>query len=185
MKRKTNVLYVWGYNGSPDSSSVTNLKQVLGKEYNVISDYYAQYNPKEAITDINYYIKTHNIDILVGSSLGGYLALQIPNIKKVIINPCLHPEVELELLKDENGEPCVPQHIVDFYKDYIKEHDVWEAFTNNDDTVFIMGTEDELLGTKYVDEVKEHSSNVNLVNQGHHNTKESIEEFVVPVIKSM
>ena len=62
--------------------------------------------------------------------------IQIPNIKKVIINPCLHPEVELELLKDENGEPCVPQHIVDFYKDYIKEHDVWEAFTNNDDTVF-------------------------------------------------
>ena len=121
---------------------------------------------------------------MIGSSLGGYLALQIPNIKKVIINPCLHPEVELELLKDDSGEHCVPQHIVDFYKDYIKEHNVWEKFTN-DDTVFIIGTDDELLGTKYVEEIKEYSSNVNLVNQGHHNTKESLSNYVVPVIKNI
>ena len=184
MKRKINVFYVWGYNGSPESSTVSNLKQLLGKEYNVISDYYAQYNPKEAITDINYYIKKHNIDILVGSSLGGYIIMQIPNIKKVIINPCLHPENELELLKDENGEACVPQHIIDFYKDYIKDHDVWENF-NNDESVFVMGTDDELLGTKYVNEVKEHSDSVNLVNQGHHNTKESLSNYVVPVIKNI
>ena len=115
MKRKINIFYVWGYNGSPESQTVSNLKELLGDDYNIISDYYAQYDPAEAIIDINYFIKHYNIDILVGSSLGGYLTMQVPNIKKVIINPCVHPEIELELLKDESNEPCVPQHIINFY----------------------------------------------------------------------
>jgi predicted esterase YcpF (UPF0227 family) len=92
------------------SSILKNLKELLGKEYNVVSDYYAQYNPEEAINDIKYYIEQYKVDILVGSSLGGYITLQIPGIKKVIINPCLYPNIELPLLKDEEGNPAVPAH---------------------------------------------------------------------------
>lgn len=183
MRKKINVFYVWGYGGSPESNNIKYLQDALGNEYNVVSDYYAQYNPEEAIKDINYYIKKYKIDILVGSSLGGYITLQIPNIKRVIINPCLYPNIELPLLKDEDGEPSVPEHINEFYSKYINEHNVWE--NNSDDIIFIMGEDDELFGTKYVDEIKEHSQNVYLVKQGHHNTQESITTFVAPQIKEL
>lgn len=184
MSKKLNVFYVWGYGGSPDSKTVKNLKELLGKKYNVISDYYAQYNPEEAIKDIKYYIEQYKIDILVGSSLGGYIVLQIPGIKKVIINPCLYPNIELPLLKDEEGDDAVPAHIIDFYEKYISNHDVWENF-NNDETVFVMGNNDELFGMKYFDEITEHSNNVKISEQGHHNTKTSLKEYVVPIIKSL
>lgn len=182
MSKKLNVFYVWGYGGSPESSTVKNLQDLLGKEYNVVSDYYAQYNPEEAINDINYFIEQYKIDILVGSSLGGYLVMQIPDIKKIIINPCLYPTVELPILKDENDEPSVPEHIIDFYTKWHDKHNVWENFSD-DNTTFIMGEHDELFGTKYVDEIKEHSTKVHLVRQGHHNTRESLAQYVVPVIK--
>ena len=184
MSKKVNMFYVWGYGGAPDSTTVTNLKDLLGKDYNVVSDYYAQYNPEEAIKDINYYIEHYKVDILVGSSLGGYLALQIPGIKKVIINPCLYPNIELPLLKDDDGNEAVPSHIVDFYEKYISEHNVWENF-NNEETVFVMGNNDELLGMKYFDEISEHSNKIKISEQGHHNTLNSLREYVVPVIKSL
>ena len=98
MKRKINVFYVWGYNGSPESSTVSNLKQLLGKEYNVISDYYAQYNPKEAITDINYYIKKHNIDTLfpvpslfleqMCQERAGRIAIKLPPLRTSHVLSC-------------------------------------------------------------------------------------------------
>lgn len=184
MSKKINVFYVWGYGGSPMSNSVKYLQDALGKEYKVISDYYAQYNPEEAIKDINYFIKKHKIDILVGSSLGGYITLQIPNIKRVIINPCLYPNIELPLLKDEEGNEAVPAHIVEFYEKFISNHDVWENF-NNDETVFVMGNNDELFGMKYFDEITKHSNKVKISEQGHHNTETSLREYVAPIIKSL
>ena len=184
MSKKINVFYVWGYGSSPESHTVKDLQDLLGDDYNVVSDYYAQYNPEEAINDIKYHIQEKKIDILVGSSLGGYIAMQIPHIKKVIINPCICPLYELPLLTDEAGEPCVPPHIVDFYFNWDNKHNVWETF-NNSETVFIMGEDDEVFGTKYIEEVKEHSTKVNVVKQGHQNTRESVEQFVVPVIKKI
>ena len=50
--KKINVFYVWGVGGSPESSTVEYLQEALGEKYNVISDFYAQYNPVEAISDL-------------------------------------------------------------------------------------------------------------------------------------
>lgn len=205
--KKVNVFFVWGYGSSPESSAVKYLKETLGDDYNVMSDYYAQYNPEEAIIDIENYIKEKNIDILVGSSLGGYITLQIPNIKKVIINPCLHPEIVLPTLtedvekKDDKGNivldkdgnkiietvKSVPEHIIKYYSNYISQNDVWNKYNAQEDarTVWVIGKHDELLKDMFVDEVTEHAANVVRSEQGHHNTFESIVEFVVPEIKKM
>lgn len=184
MKRKTNVLYVWGYGGSPLSHTVKHLKKYLGKDFNVYSEFYAQYDPVNAIIDINYYIEKYKIDLVIGSSLGAFLTLQLPNnVQKVMINPCLYPNIELPLLKNEQGEQDVPQHIVDFYATYINEHNIWEY--DNDSNIFIMGDEDELLGLKYVSEINSHKGTVHIVKQGHHNTEESVRDFVVPIINKL
>lgn len=207
MGKKKNILYVWGYNSSPESHTVKYLQNGLGENYNVISDFYAQYNPSDALFDINAIIADNHIDLVVGSSLGGYLTMQLTNVPKVIINPCVHPEVELEKLTQtvqkttgsgkpvfyKNGKPImetiksVPEHIVNFYKQYISEHNVWETYNDIEDkhTVFVIGDSDELLGDKYVNEVKSHATKVIRSHQKHSNTQESINNFVVPEIKKL
>lgn len=185
MKKRINVFYVWGYNSSPESTTRKYLQELLGKNYNVISDYYAQYNPVEAVKDIEYYVKEYDVDILVGSSLGGFIVLQTEtNIPKIIINPCLYPNIELPKLVNTENEPIVPEHIVDFYTSFVNDNNIWGKF-NNENTTFILGSDDEVLGTKYVDEIKSYSENVHIVAQGHKNTKESLKEYVVPIIKTL
>lgn len=185
MEKKT-VFYIWGYGSSPDSQTIKNLKSLLNKkQYNVCSDFYAQYNPKEAIFDLNNLLEQYKPDVVVASSLGGYLALQLKGYKKIIINPCIRPDIELPKLNEK--ENTVPQHIIDYYMQYLKEHDVWEMFDNNEkeNTVFVLGDKDELFGDKYKEEIEQHSSNVVISKQGHHNTKESLNDFVVPIIKTI
>lgn len=199
MNKKKTIFYIWGYGSGPNSNTIKYLKNTLGKTYNVISDFYAQYNPKEALFDIENIIKDNDVDLIVASSLGGYLAMQLTGIPKVIINPCVRPDIELPKLTedipvtDDNGEstvqtvPAVPPHIIEYYTEYIKQHNVWENYSEEEDThtVWVFGDNDELLGDRYVDEVKSHASNIVISHQGHGNTQQSINEFVVPAIKKL
>ena len=191
--KKINVFYVWGVGGSPESSTVEYLQEALGEKYNVISDFYAQYNPVEAISDLTTYIKDKKIDLIVGSSLGAFISLQLPNIPKILINTCLHPETELEKLTTDVENPetheietvkAVPEHIVKFYKDYVESNNIWSNF-NKDNTVFVFGDNDELFEDRFWDEIKSYSTNIVFSKQGHHNTKESIRDYVAPEIKKI
>lgn len=184
MSKKKNVFFVWGFGGSPDSPVVTSLRKLLGKDYKVISDYYAQYDPNEAKNDLKQFVKEYKIDIIIGSSLGGFNVMILDvDIPKIIINPCVHPEIELPLLKDENGNECVPEHMVKFYSEYMSKQNIWEHIS--DDDIFVLGENDEVFGLKYLDEIKNHCKNVNITKQGHHNTNESINEYLIPIIKTL
>lgn len=204
MSKKTNVFIVWGYGSGPESTLVKSLQKILPKnKYNVISDFYAQYDPNEALTDLNNYIKDYNVDIIVGSSLGAFLTMQIDTtLPKILINPCVRPDIELPLLMqdveklDSNGEkvlddngnpvmekvPTVPQHIVDNYTKYVNSHNIFENISKNDLNVGIFGTMDELLGDRYVQIIQEHIDIIEAEGMGHHNTFESTKNFVAPEI---
>lgn len=192
MKNKKTVLYIWGYGSSPESKTIQYLKESLGKNYNVVSDYYAQYNPVDALIDIKNIIKETKPDIIVASSLGGYLALHIYGIPKVIINPTLYPSKDLKTLKDSEGNSVVPKHIIDYYESYEHNNDNDYVFNNwkseeNNITRFVMASYDEVLGSKYLDDIINFTSKpVALAeNQGHSNTPESIKKYVVPFIKEL
>lgn len=124
---KLKILYVWGYGDSPDSEYIKQLKDGLdSKNFTVISDYYAQYSPKEAVNDLNNIIKENKIDLVIGENLGGYLiTLLNKDLQKVLINPIFDPVVELPeyriTTKNDKGEeiemPMVPEHIIKFYKE--------------------------------------------------------------------
>ena len=180
MSKKKNVFFVWGFGGSPDSPIVTSLRKLLGKDYKVISDYYAQYSPIEATNDLTQFIKDYKIDIIIGTSLGAFNVMVLDtSIPKVIINPCLHPEIELPLLKNENDEECVPEHMTKFYSEFVSENNIWEHIS--DKTTFILNENDEEFGLKYLDEIKAHCENIVLSKQLHNN-EESLKEYIIPII---
>jgi hypothetical protein len=50
-------------------------------------------------------IRNEKINIVVGSSLGVFIALNLRNVMKIVINTCLHPEIELPKLGETSIIP--------------------------------------------------------------------------------
>ena len=144
--KKTKILYVYGYGDMPESKFIKELENNLDKKkYTIISDYYAQYNPKEALYDIEHMIKEHNIDIVIGENIGGYLVTLLDNdLPKILINPIYNPTLELAeyetIEKDENGNEVkvklVPPHMIKFYNEFNQkpkfDNNIYAMFSNND-----------------------------------------------------
>lgn len=133
--KKKKIFYVFGFGDTPESIYVQYLRDNLDADkYEIICDYYAQYNPKAALIDINNYIVQNNIDIVIGDNLGAYLVSLINNDKilRFCINPLQNPPgYELEEYeisqKDDKGKEyivkMVPKHIVEYYKnDELKQN---------------------------------------------------------------
>ena len=128
-KTKKNIFFIYEFGGDPDSDIFHKLKDSIdSKKYNVISNYYAQYSPKEALIDLNNYVKTEKIDVVIGLELGGWLATLLNNrkIKKILVNPTFNPLIEFD--KEEGG---FPEYIMNFYKEYIDKLDINEYNYSN------------------------------------------------------
>ena len=126
--KKKKILYVFGYGDNPIGEKFISIKKQLNtKKFDIISDYYAQYSPKEAKYDLENIIKDNNIDIIIGEELGGYLISLLDNctIKKISIDPLTDPIKELKeyttkTIDEDRKEveiPLVPDHIIKFYTD--------------------------------------------------------------------
>ncbi len=101
------VLYIHGFNGNPKGGTYEGLCSFFaGKpDYKVISFPFPKLHTdaSETQNQINHLIKTYNVKILVGASLGGFYALCCKkSVFKIAINPCMVPSKEIPLLKDRN-----------------------------------------------------------------------------------
>ena len=90
------ILYLHGFASCGDSTKTRLLKHYFGKE-NVIAPN-LPVDPVEAIDFIRRQIFEHDIDLIVGSSLGGFYATyftELYGIKIVLINPSTQPFITL------------------------------------------------------------------------------------------
>ena len=134
------ALYIYGFNSSSNSSTKDTLNTLL-KEfgYEVVSIDYDQLDPNASLDKIEYYIENNNIDLVIGSSLGGFYTLCVSNnVKKIVINPCMFPSKELP-------------KIVKLPDDVLCEYKILETFLYEDNTMLsiddvmgLFGTHDEL-----------------------------------------
>ena len=94
---KEKIAYIHGYNGSPNDASFNVLSKYINKNYELISIDYDAEN-----IDIDYLrlkLKSLGISKVIGSSLGGFIVLNLGNeFKKMVFNPCMKPSVELPKL---------------------------------------------------------------------------------------
>ena len=98
---KEKVLYIYGYGSNPkDSSTLKVLKEVFDN-YEFVSIEYDQDNPDNGLHKLEEYIRDNNIKYVIGHSLGGFIALCIDeDVKKVVINPCMKPHLDLPKIGD-------------------------------------------------------------------------------------
>lgn len=95
LNEKLNIMYVHGYNSDMNSSTSAKLKIALS---NKISNFNwfspsIQNDPISAIHFVEKFVKLNKIDVVIGSSLGGFNVLHsyLPNVTKILINPLIDP----------------------------------------------------------------------------------------------
>lgn len=115
-----NILYVHGFGSrfDPNSDKVNQLSK-LGHVYGISVDHT---NPSQALADVARMLIDNDIDLMVGTSMGGWLVNQaalIYEVPFVAINPCVDPA---KMLKKYDGAG------VDHYgKEYYLDPAVREA----------------------------------------------------------
>lgn len=118
------VLYLHGLGSSGNSSTVSNLRQALKLQSNEDVEVIAPtYNPESASAWRNFVELADSVDVVVGTSLGGYHALQLAAhdviASYVVINPCYDPR---EMLRKYVGQElpnyCEADAMTDRFTDY-------------------------------------------------------------------
>ena len=173
------ILYVHGYNGKPDGGSFQKLAKYAevadfgGEEVEMHSFDYDAEDPYDAIKRLNQYYHENNIDLIIGSSLGGFLAAGCDYTCRIVVNPCWVPSEEL---------PKVG------YAGYLEEYKelerYWEEETKSIDTELCIGCfapGDELLGTKYLEDFRFHFRETHEIPGGHHLSEEAAKMIMTEI----
>lgn len=93
-----NILYIHGYNSSSTSQSlkIEQLEKEFNNVYRIAPDYDLGYD--SVVREVLEFAKDLEIDALIGTSMGGYLAADISQklvVPYVSINPCIYPSLSL------------------------------------------------------------------------------------------
>lgn len=170
------ALYIYGFNSNSNSSTKDMLNTLL-KEfgYEVVSIDYDQMDPNASLDKIEDYVENNNIDLVIGSSLGGFYTLCVSNnVKKIVINPCMFPSKELSKIVK------LPDDVLIEYKRL--ETFLYEDKTmlSIDDVIGLFGTNDELFS--YYDYFKSIFYKAYKFNSPHRPTIECFTEDVMKKI---
>ncbi len=101
------ILYLHGFASCGDSTKSRLLKEYFGEDYVLSPD--LPVSPTEAISFIKKLLIEKEIDLIIGSSLGGFYAsyfAELLGIKVVLINPSTEPFITLSSFVGTNHYWC-------------------------------------------------------------------------------
>lgn len=184
MNKVNNVLYIYGYGSSPEGKTATWLKKNLPNS-KVYCEYYNQLDPYNSITYLCKLVEKLDIDIIIGSSLGGWYAMHVASKCKlpgIYINTVTDSTLESTLSYVTKGNIVIVSDIIKYSKEYplfeTEEHwsDYrWDECENGYYSVLIWSNNDEVIkndGTGMPLELKENFLNRCIVNNGKHQLTE-------------
>ena len=170
------ILYVHGYNGKPDGCSFRKLAEYAkaayfnGEEVEMHSFDYDATQPFKALRELKLYYYEKDIDLIIGSSLGGFLAASCDFARRIVVNPCWSPSVEL---------PKVGY--CEAVDDYLYLEKYLGHYSERGDRELCIGcfaAEDELLGTKYQSVFGLYFRETHDIPGGHHLSEEAAEKIM-------
>lgn len=142
---KNNILYIHGFNGSPNGSTGTFVKSYF-EDGTVFAPQLDLLNYEKTIREIKAIIRAEDINYIIAHSFGAFyaFALQDETMMKIVINPCMFPSFEIPKLSDE---PLSEEWVKKF--EQLEEEIYSQASGYICQTTFgIFGTRDELFSYK-------------------------------------
>lgn len=186
------VLYIYGYGSSPESSTYKWLKNNLPNTI-VYSFGYVQADPENSIPYLCSLVEELNIDIVIGSSLGGWYAMHVASIcslPSILINPVTDSTLEQVVNYVSNHDSHIVENLVKYSKEHplfeTKEHWTgyrWDNAENGYYSVLIWSDNDEVIinSNDISTELKENFLTKCIVRNGKHQlTNEEKEKYIIP-----
>ena len=190
MKKK--VLYIYGYGSSPESNTYEWLKDNLPNT-KVYCYTYEQSDPENSIPYLCSLVEELDIDIVIGSSLGGWYAMHIASIcslPSILINPVTDSTLEQVVDYVSNHDSHTVQKLVKYSKEHplfeTNEHWTgyrWDNCENGYYSALIWSDNDEVIinGNDISTELKENFLTKCIVRNGKHQlTNEEKEKYIIP-----
>lgn len=186
------LLYIYGYGSSPESSTCKWLKNNLPNTI-VYSFGYVQADPENSIPYLCSLVEELNIDIVIGSSLGGWYAMHVASIcslPSILINPVTDSTLEQVVNYVSNHDSHIVENLVKYSKEHplfeTKEHWTgyrWDNAENGYYSVLIWSDNDEVIinSNDISTELKENFLTKCIVRNGKHQlTNEEKEKYIIP-----
>ena len=185
------ILYIHGLSSSGSSGTPQRLRKYLPNDTIISPD--LPVNPQDALKMLQELAKNFEIDVVVGTSMGGMFAQKLRGYKKIMVNPSFHVSRSMRKILGIN----------DFFssrEDGIKHYEITEElcdlYEQIESTQFENITEDErnisigLFGTKddvvnCADEFKQYYHRYSTFDGGHRLSKDNIKHIIVPEIEKM
>ncbi len=159
------ALFVHGFNGSPSSSTGKSVVKALDDKYEFIIPQFDLTNIQDTLDKIKSIIREENVKLLAGTSLGAFYVLSHDDdVKKLVVNPCMMPDVEIPNLP---GNPKIDEGTLVLWKNMVS-HMYLEKQAANVSGFF--GDEDELFHDKYhkLFAYSYGNENLHVFHGGHH-----------------
>ena len=172
-KHMKTIAYFHGYNSS--GSTGRRLQKMLEGKYNVLAPSLSK-NADEAIELAQKLVDENDVALIIGSSLGGFVSLNVRAPYKVIINPTLEPSTTLPLID------C-PQEIASSYEKYEKRFRTLIDDKEREHTFGFFGLKDNLVHYQQEFEQLFGQDHVSVIPDGEHKVSETdLRDFVIPMI---
>jgi|SRR5690554_3136591 len=178
----TNILYIHGFGSDENSKTSRVLRKSLPDGYAVFthsfSNNYRLFKTMSSnISTAMGLIEAKEIDLVVASSMGGFIAMECRGVKKILINPCMKPSEHLR----QRMAPDISEKELNEYRllEYVMK-------PNPEDikhTYGLFSTRDELFSYKdYFDSIYS-PDNSFYMEDGHRISTKNIKEVLVPLIE--
>ena len=160
-------------------------------EYNVIAPD-IPVDPVEALPFLKDYCETHHADLVIGTSMGGMYAMQMPKCLRICVNPALHLSQVKDVLQVGTSERFQPT--ADGQTHFTITEEIIEHFKEMEQNLFVRETNegryncwgffadgDTLVNCKA--EFAEHFHNVFDFHGEHRMNESVIHDVIIPTAK--
>ena len=182
------VLFVYGYGGSPQSTMCQLFRKHLpSDQFEIVSVVYPQHDCAQAVPFLEQVIEQEHIDIILGTSLGGFITLCLnTHLPKLVVNPCMSPLAELPRLTPRPDHPDDVQPSPELIATYEPFERALFAKNHLDEPITGFFAEgDELLGTKYVENFATQFGTVHMIPGSHFGNKAGVKAVVQTMLSSL
>lgn len=183
-----NLLYVHGFRSSGNSATAKSLQENL--PYCKIFAPDLPIDAQDAVELLKHIVNEENIDVVVGTSMGGMLAQKLRNIPKVLVNPSFFVSETfrknigtvsyLNERKDGATEFEITPKVVDSYA--VIERGQFHALTQREKSITVgaFGNNDEIVDCK--DVYLSHYESIVYFAGGHRLNELAIKHRIIPTI---
>lgn len=175
------MLYLHGFGSCGEGNKSAELKKHFGAE-NVFSPD-LPYAPLDAITYIDSLLKLENIEILVGSSLGGFYATYFAEkyaMKAVLLNPSTQPWDTLSSYVGWQKRFC-DEEVFEFKPAYIAQLKTLEVEIKHGTYLVLLQSEDEVLDYSKAQSL--YNTHKVIVEYGGNHRFENLDEYMSMIEK--